>query len=299
MGAGALLNFGANSAFGTAFGDTVAAPGAATVTAPLNLNLSGAFTSGTTYTLLSAAGGFPTAASAYNVVDPTNFTYTLTLAGNSVQITPTSATALTTAYWLGGFSGGANIWAASNGLATGGASNWASDATGTATPLVPGAAANVIFSAAGATGQGSMTLGSNMSVNSITVDGATAPAETNPLTLDNAGGYILTIGSAASPGITVNAGSGAVTLNPYIVLGSAQTWTNNSSSLLSVGSSTTNVANGANLLTLAGTGSTTITNFNGGAGGLTVLAGAGTETLAGTTLLVSAQTWTNNSANGR
>jgi autotransporter-associated beta strand protein len=296
LGSGATLSFGGNSTFGTAFGDTVAAPGLAMLAGPLNLNLSGAFTSGTTYTLLTAAGGFPTTSSFYNVVDPTNFTYTLTLAGNSVQITPTTATAFSAYYWLGGFAGGANIWAASNGLVSGGASNWASDSMGTATPLVPGAAANVIFSAAGAVGQGSMTLGSNMSVNSITVDGLTAPAETNALTLGNAGGYVLTIGSAASPGITVNAGSGAVTLSPYVVLGNAQTWTNNSSSLLSVGSAATSVANGSNLLTIAGAGTTTITNFNGGTGGLTVSAGTGTTTLAGETLLLGAQTWTNNSS---
>ena len=189
------------------------------------------------------------------------------------------------------------VWGASNGST---ASNWTTNGTGTATPLVPGAAANVFFSdaSAAAGNQVGMTLGSNMAVNSITVDGTVGtPNNTNPVTLLNTGGYVLTIGSTTSPGITVNAGSGAVALNPFIVVGNAQTWTNNSSNTLSVGSSATSVVNGTNLLTIAGSGATTITNFNGGTGGLTVNSGTGAVTLSGTTSLAGALALTNNSSN--
>ncbi len=295
--AASTLTLANGSAVGLNFGSSINVLGAASMPGNLNLSVSGSYTSGTLYTLLTAASGFSTTASNYNVVNPTNYTYALTLAAGSVKITPTTATALTNAYWKGGFSGGAGVWAYSNGST---ASNWASATAGTDTPLTPGAAANVIFSATGAADQGSMTLGSDMAVNSILVNGTGAtPNEINAITLANTGGYTLTIGSTVSPGITVNTGSGAVSLNSNIVVGNAQTWTNNSGGLLSVGGSGSIVSNGSNLLTIAGSGATTITNFNGGTGGLTVSAtGNPTVTLAGTTVTIgAAQTWTNNSAN--
>jgi len=119
----------------------------------------------------------------------------------------------------------------------------------------------------------------------------------NPVGL-NDDGNTLTIGAG---GITVNSGAFAVTLSPSIVLSAPQTWTNNGGSTLTVGSSATSVSNGANLLTIAGSGATTITNFNGGTGGLAVSNSGGasnpTVTLGGTIALSGAQTWTNNSSN--
>jgi hypothetical protein len=83
-------------------------------------------------------------------MDPTNFTYTLTLdVHESVKITPTSDAngADQPPSGLGGLSGSnPGVWAASNGST---ASNWASASTGGATPLVPGSAAAVTFSANG------------------------------------------------------------------------------------------------------------------------------------------------------
>ena len=270
LATGSTLNLAAGSTVGLAFGDEVAVAGAATssgtATSPVYLNLSGAFTSGTTYTVLGAASGLT--GGAYVVNNPTNFTYTVAQNGTNVQVTPTTATALTTEYWLGTLPGSLGVWAASDGSAN---SNWASASTGTATPLVPGSTANVVFSATGAANQGSMTLGSNMAINSLTVNGTTvSPNETNNLVLANTGGYTLTIGNStlvATPGITVNAGSGIVTLNSNIALGIAQTWTNNSTNALTVNGAVT----GAFGLTTAGSGTLNLSGTSlGFTGGLTV-----------------------------
>ncbi|MCE9630135.1 MAG: autotransporter-associated beta strand repeat-containing protein [Planctomycetia bacterium] len=85
-------------------------------------------------------------------------------------------------------------------------------------------------------------------------------------------GQTLTLGSG---GLMMNAGAGAVTLASPITLGTAQSWTNNSASLLTASAAITNGGFG---LTFAGSGSTTLSGTISGAGGLTK-SGAGTLTL--------------------
>ena len=140
------------------------------------------------------------------IYNNTNFTVgNFTVGAKAVTIDTTPQNALTTEYWLGGFSGGSGVWAASDGSAN---SNWAADTSGTATPLIPGPTATVVFSAAGATGQGGMTLGANMAI------GGLISNDSNPVKLNNdANGDTLTIDAG---GITVgstNSGAGAVTIN--------------------------------------------------------------------------------------
>lgn len=98
-----------------------------------------------------------------------------------------------------------------------------------------------------------------------------------------AGGTNRTL-ALAGTGITVNSGAGAVTIGSAtggqqvaVTLGAAQSWTNNSANALTV---VNNVANGAFLLNLAGTGNTTLSGVVSGTGGLTK-SGAGTATLSG------------------
>jgi fibronectin-binding autotransporter adhesin len=78
------------------------------------------------------------------------------------------------------------------------------------------------------------------------------------------------INGNAGTGIEMDSGAGALTISSSIVLGGAQTWVNNSGSLLSVSN---NVANGGFLLTVAGSSNTSIGNLISGGGGLTMNGG--------------------------
>ena len=109
------------------------------------------------------------------------------------------------------------------------------------------------------------------------------------------GGSTLTLsgtsinGSVAAEGIEMDPGAGALTISAPLALGAAQQWGNNSSSLLTVSGG---VANGGNLLTVAGSGNATISSAVSGAGGLTMsgsglLALSGNNTYAGTTAINS------------
>jgi autotransporter-associated beta strand protein len=115
----------------------------------------------------------------------------------------------------------------------------------------------------------------------------TAPASVGVLWNTGSGslaitGSALTINSAtingnASTGIEMDPGAGALTISSSLALGGSQTWLNNSSNVFTVAG---NVANGGNTLTIAGSGSTTISGGIGGSGGFTKI-GAGLLTMTG------------------
>ena len=89
-----------------------------------------------------------------------------------------------------------------------------------------------------------------------------------------------TINGNAATGIEMDPNAGALTLSSSLVLGGAQQWINNSSSLLTASGG---VANGGYLLTLAGSGNTTVSGGFSGSGGLT-MNGSGTATLSGASI---------------
>ncbi|MES2983033.1 MAG: autotransporter-associated beta strand repeat-containing protein [Verrucomicrobiota bacterium] len=145
---------------------------------------------------------------------------------------------------------------------------------------------NAIFGNGGA--GGAVTLASPTTVGSLTFN-----YFTGTYTIGTAG-QAITLNS----GITKNAGSQAVIITSPIILGAAQTWTNNSTTLLSTNSAA-GMDNGGFTLTIDGAGNTTFTGVAGnvisGGGGLTKngagvleLGGAGTpqiHTYSGTTTI--------------
>jgi autotransporter-associated beta strand protein len=251
--------------------------------------LGGTLTQGETFNLITAASGIGTSQFTLGTTKVTSggVTYGLSLSGSGTNETLTVTGAIIGSfYWTG--NGGAT-W----GSTSAGSTNWATSISGTPDANAqPNSTTDVYFTANGVTSNLTNTLGADFTINSLNFTagaGAVTIGGTNTLTIDG------TVDGTS--GITVAGGSTAQTINTSVTLGIAQTWTNNSTGLLSVGSSTGAVSNGALLLTIAGSGPTTITNFNGGAGGFTVSAGTGTTTLANATLS-AAQTWTdNNTAN--
>ena len=129
------------------------------------------------------------------------------------------------------------------------------------------------------------TIGSSTSVGGLWDTGSSALAigGAGTLTLNAA-----TINGNAATGIEMDPGAGPWTISAPIALGAAQTWINNSASLLTV----SNVANGGNLLTFAGSGNATISNALSGSGGLT-MNGTGYVSLQGNNINYSGSTTVN------
>lgn len=284
-----VLTLAGGSTIGTALGGTlsqsvITSSAAASASGSVGVALyfiPAATLSTGTHNLITVASGLTSGGATYTLTqlyNATNFTVNNFVATDTtLSINVASATALTAAYWKGGLSAGSNVWALSNGTT----SNWVTNANGTGTtPLVPGAGAAITFSATGATSQGAMVLGANMSIKSLTVSDA------NAVTL-NADGNTLTIAS----GITVNSGAGAVTLNAPVTLGAIQTWTNNSSNTLTIGGA---VGMSAFNLTSRGSGNTIIAGAISGSVAV-IKSDAGSLTLSGAnvttgTLTISAGT---------
>jgi len=167
---------------------------------------------------------------------------------NVGSITFTEISALPAAYWHG--QNGDGLWTSAN---------WASDAAGTATALLPSSVTDVTFSATGAAHENTV-LGADFTIKSLTID--------DPAPVTISGNNILTIGGTSGvTGITVNAGAGAFTINCNLVLaGASQTVTvNNAAGMFvngSIGGTVGLDKEGFGALTLSGnnsyTGTTTL-----------------------------------------
>jgi len=198
---------------------------------PVNISRSGS-PSGSV-TLLTGGAGSTLSSSKFYLANMTNYTATLTVSPTTVSIgSLADASPLSTFYWQGNkvagtaLSGVDNAWA----LSTGTTGNWSSTTSAyTGTGLVPGASADVVF-ATGQTGkaQQSTVLGADMTVNSVTIDDATAVTigagtQNNSLTLLSSSS---TAGTVAAPGsaISVTANAASPTISSKVFLGSDQTW---------------------------------------------------------------------------
>ncbi len=197
----------------------------------------------------------------------------ITTSGTNLQLTYTGAVdAPATAYWKD--TQGTELWNTN----AAGSTNWTTTSGGGVdTGSIPGVITDVHFYATGA-GAFATNLGQDFTINSLTMDGGTS---NNAVSIS---GNTLTINGAS--GITMNSGSGMLTLNSNVVLGGAQTWLNNSSNLFTVAG---NVDNGTHLLTVDGTGNTAISGvISNGAltkTGTGILRLSGPNTYNGTTTL--------------
>jgi fibronectin-binding autotransporter adhesin len=191
-------------------------------------------------------------------------------AGNIFYLTST-ATAVTlndaagasaNAYWTGSQS---SVWNTN----PSGPTNFVNAPTGGTSTGLPDSTTNVFITANSAMNL-SMTLGQGFDINSLnftgtnTADtaGSTIAGALTPLTIEATNAN----GNTVRSGITVAGGSGANTISAPIILDGTQSWTNSSTSLLTVSGA---VTNSGFTLTTAGTGPMTISGAIGGAGGLT------------------------------
>lgn len=257
--------------------DKLAITGAATVgaaTATLTLAPLATPNSATnTYTLITAASGLSTnftlAGQTTYVIGGSLYHAVLTNSTATSEVVSFDPGAITpgTAYWTGSTNGS---WSTQNANFT---TNFTSDTLGqTNTYALPDGTTAVVVSANTASNLSTMTVDGVSAVKGITFTG-TGTSNTAGATIAAGTAASLTINSG---GITVQAGSGANTITAPVTLGTDQSWTNNSSNLLTVQG---DVTNSTFLLTVAGSGNTTINGTIGnGTGGLTK-AGAGTLTL--------------------
>ena len=217
-------------------------------------------TPGNTYTLITATSGLGTSGLTLSspFVNAGGHTYSASLStstGTAEILTIGALTStLSTAYWGSGVgaSAGTLLWDTYNS----GVTNWSTtQGSYTEAGVLPAFGTNVDFSVIG-TPNLNTTLGENFTIESLnflpTNTGATSIGGANSLTINAAGMN----GNSVGNGINVQSGAGAVTISTNVVLGGSQTWTNNSSNLLTV--SGTNITGPGNNLTVTGTGNTTI-----------------------------------------
>ena len=270
------LASGANLTFDWVEGavDTLTSTAAATTVAgPVGISINPLTSpSGSPLTLISAPSGL--GAATYYLANNTGFTATLAQSDTAVTIGSYAAvTAPTLLFWQGNKVAGVNSAGLDNALAlsSGTASNW-STAQGsyTATGVVPGSTADVIFSTTDSPAQQSTVMGANMTVKSVTFHDATAVTigGNHNLTLTSTSG---TAGNGTGGGfsaITVTTTAADPTISANVLLGANQTWHVAAAKTLTVGGAVSGpfnlTKNSAGTLILNGTnnynGTTTITD---------------------------------------
>ena len=237
-----------------------------------------------TYTLITAASGLGGAAkfnfATKNFIIGGNPYHTslATSTDTAVILSFEAGATISPFYWQGGIDGS---WKSQNSgtLDT----NFTSEAAGTANRLeLPSLGSNVFMTATSASNL-TTTLDQAFAINGLTFVG-TGSSNTAGSSIGAGAGGTLQINGG---GITVNAGSGANTISAPVTLGAAQSWNNNSSNMLTVGTGIVNI--GGYLLTVAGSGNTTISGAMSGNGSLTQ-SGSGTLTLSGSNTYTGATT---------
>ena len=278
-GVGLTLATGSTMAFdwngGSLDSFTLTGTATATSTGSVGIIINNTSPTGSGGTLITATGLSTLNTASYFLANNTDYTATISKTATTVSIGAQSAVAaLTDAYWKRNQVTGATDTMA---YSLGALSNWASNAAGTsAGGVVPGGnAVNVIFGATSASG--SVTVGANMNLGSITFNDTAAVtiAGGNTITLNSTSGtaastlgalQTVTAGSAISVTSFANA---ANTISANLALGANQTWNVASGKTLVVSGQ---VAGGYGL-TKDDAGTLTLSGANTYTGGTTISAG--------------------------
>jgi autotransporter-associated beta strand protein len=266
-------------------GDSITTPGTATINSSgLNVSLSGisGFTPGGNQILLTAAGGLTVAGGAPLTLTgttpaPVDGYAILGLSTDADHLYLQETAAPASAYWNGTTSAS---WSYYNNASN--TSTWV-NSSGTELGQTPGTTSDVFFTNT-TVGPGGLTttLNANFSINSLTFTG-TGTAATSPVTIAGPGSLTLLAGASqsggagysAGTGLVVDAGSGSHTISANVILGGAQSWTNNSVNPFTVSG---NISGGsANSLTLA-SGSFTFAGNNSYSGATNITGGSLTYT---------------------
>lgn len=235
--------------------DQISVPGTFTHngTATINLAAVSGITAGTPYTLISDGAGDITVTNGFVLgVVPAGYAATLSASSGALIVTLVQ-TVPSAAYWKGDVD---NNWSS---IIGGNNSNWATDSSGTTdTGALPNTPTAVTFAASGAANLNTV-LGADFTINNLTLSTAnnvTIGGSTNTLTIVSG---LLNDTTALTNLISVS----------NVVLGSSQTWQNNSANALTVSS-----AISGSSLTIGGTGTIVLANTNNTFTGTTI--GSGT-----------------------
>ncbi len=251
-----LINLGSGTLTANASGATVNVAPASLVAGTYNLITYGSTTGSGSITL--------------NPADAQIRLYNLALVStpNALELNVTGTPVPALAYWSGNYNaqgGTANAnWGGCN--LTGPVTNWSLDPGGTVDAgQIVGAASDVVFAATSAPGNVNSTLDGPYIINSLTVTttGAVVISGSGQnLTIEALASGTNSLGNslnyAAGTGIVMQPGAGPLSIGANTVIAAAsQSWTNNSSSLLTISSNIAGTATAGNttVLTLAGTGS--------------------------------------------
>ncbi len=254
--------------------------------------------SASTYTIITAGSGLT---SANFTIGNTNVVtsgavYRFVLDGSSSATQAVLSLALgaatpASAYWTG--SEGNGSWTSQNGTTF--TTNFSVNAAATSDTFATSSLFNsttTVFMTANSATNLATTLDGATSILGLTFTG-TGTSNTAGSSIAAGTGGTLTLSTG---GITVQSGSGTNTISAPVTLGAAQSWTNNSGNLLTVSGG---ITGGANLLTIAGTGATTISGATAftTSTGVTVSASTGAVTISAPMTLGGATALTNNSSN--
>ena len=241
---------------------------------------------GSPYNLITFAAGstFTGAFTLGTITGNSGFTYSLQTTSTAEQLVLMANAAPSNAYWVGGVGAVGTAW---NSFAAGSNNtNFLNAPAGANTLQLPGSTTNVFFTATSASNL-TTTLGQSFAINSLSFTGTGSTAGTSAVAIGGANSLTLNAANSftdaaannypAGTGLVVQSGSAAHTISAPIILGSSQTWINNSTSALTLSGGISDGGAGDSLTTssnVSGSGAFVLSGLNTYSGGTNVTNGS-------------------------